>query len=197
LRATTANLESESVRFISDVSHRGQQPVSAQIPAFNKLGHGADEVPIRVSQRILAKTMMLIVIWGIGGFHVVNVTPLGGRFNAESFPIHITDPLLAKIILDGRKRLASRLSIDLDNCRAHPLNASKRFLMEILSLLFLFRPTVLPWPRPPFWLFGHIKTSLAGRAFNDIHALLEPVIEIWNEIQPSELHFVFTTGLND
>jgi hypothetical protein len=28
-----------------------------------------------------------------------------------------------------------------------------------------------------FWLFGHVKTSLAGRAFNDIDELLEAVIE--------------------
>jgi hypothetical protein len=39
-----------------------------------------------------------------------------------------------------------------------------------------------------FWLFGHIKTSLAGRAFNAVEKLLEDVTEFLIEIQPSELH---------
>jgi hypothetical protein len=55
-------------------------------------------------------------------------------------------------------------------------------------------------PHPPyssdlalsdFWLFGHIKTSLAARVFNDADELLEAVIEFLNKIQPSELQLVF------
>jgi hypothetical protein len=38
-----------------------------------------------------------------------------------------------------------------------------------------------------FWLFDHIKTSFAGRVFNDSDELLEAVIEFLNEIQPFEL----------
>jgi hypothetical protein len=42
-----------------------------------------------------------------------------------------------------------------------------------------------------FWLFGCIKTSLAGRVFNCADELLEVVIEFLSEIQPSELQFIF------
>jgi hypothetical protein len=42
-----------------------------------------------------------------------------------------------------------------------------------------------------FWLFGHIKTTLAGRLFNDADELREAAIEFFKEIQPSELQFVF------
>jgi hypothetical protein len=38
-----------------------------------------------------------------------------------------------------------------------------------------------------FWLFGHIKTSLAGHVFDDVDELLEAIIEFLNEIRSSEL----------
>jgi hypothetical protein len=41
------------------------------------------------------------------------------------------------------------------------------------------------------WLFGHIKTSIAGRVFNGPDELFEAVIELLTEIQPAELQLVF------
>jgi hypothetical protein len=41
-----------------------------------------------------------------------------------------------------------------------------------------------------FWPFWHVKTSLASRVFNDLHKLLEMVIEFLSEIQLSELPVV-------
>jgi hypothetical protein len=52
-------------------------------------------------------------------------------------------------------------------------------------------------PPSDFWLFGHINASLARREFNDIDELLEAVIGFLNEIQPSELHLLFTTGSSE
>jgi hypothetical protein len=55
-------------------------------------------------------------------------------------------------------------------------------------------------PHPPhspdltqsdFWLFGHIKTSLAGRVFNDVNEFFDAVIEFSNETQPTKLQLVF------
>jgi hypothetical protein len=54
-------------------------------------------------------------------------------------------------------------------------------------------------PHPPgssdlapsdFWLFAHIKTSLAGCEFNDVDGFLEVLIKFLNEIEPSELQFI-------
>jgi hypothetical protein len=42
-----------------------------------------------------------------------------------------------------------------------------------------------------FWLFGHIKTLLAGRVFNDADELLRAITEFLTEIHRSELQFVF------
>jgi hypothetical protein len=48
-----------------------------------------------------------------------------------------------------------------------------------------------------FWLFDHIKPSLGGCVFDDIDELFEAVIESFNDIQPSELQLVLTTGSNE
>jgi hypothetical protein len=37
-----------------------------------------------------------------------------------------------------------------------------------------------------FWLFGHIKTSLAGHGFSDTDEFFRAAVELLNEIQPSE-----------
>jgi hypothetical protein len=60
-----------------------------------------------------------------------------------------------------------------------------------------FFMTILHPPDSPelapsnFWLFGDIRTSLAGCAFSDVDELLEAVIEFSNEVQPSQLQYVF------
>jgi histone-lysine N-methyltransferase SETMAR len=150
-----------------------------------------DEVPTRVSQTIGTKTVMLTLIWGIDGFHVVNMMPLGGCFNIEYFLTHITDPLLAKAFPEGRKSHALQLSVHLHHCRIHSSNASKQFF-DGNSLVAVPHPPYNPDLAPSdFWLFRHIKIFRAGRVFNDADELLEAVIEFLNEIQPSELQVVF------
>jgi hypothetical protein len=37
------------------------------------------------------KKPSLTVIWGIDGFHVVDMTPPRGHFNTEDFLLHIAD----------------------------------------------------------------------------------------------------------
>jgi hypothetical protein len=46
------------------------------------------------------------------------------------------------------------------------------------SLAFVPRPlSSLDLAPPDFWFFGHIKTCLEDRVFNDVDDLLETVIE--------------------
>jgi hypothetical protein len=123
---------------------------------------------------------MLTVIWGIGGFHVVNMTRLGRCLNAEYFLTHALDPLLATVFAEGRKGYALQLSIYLENCRPHFSNTSKQYFDEN-SLTTVPHPPCSPdLASSDFWLFGHIKTSFAGNVFNDIDELLEVVIELSN-----------------
>jgi hypothetical protein len=46
-----------------------------------------------------------------------------------------------------------------------------------------------------FWLFGHVKNSLAGRTFDEPEQLLDEITEFLDEIQPSELEIVFSHWL--
>jgi hypothetical protein len=55
--------------------------------------------------------VMLTVIWGIDGFHVVDVMPSGGHVNTEFFLTHIVDLLLAKVFPEGRNCHAPRLNV--------------------------------------------------------------------------------------
>jgi hypothetical protein len=101
------------------------------------------------------------------------------------------DPLLARVFPVGRKSYAVRLSVHLDNCRVHSSNASQQFF-DGNSLVAIPHPPYSPDLTPSdFWFFGSIKTSLAGRVFNDSDEILEAVIGFLNEIQPSELQLVF------
>jgi hypothetical protein len=68
---------------------------------------------------------------------------------------------------------------------------------EIFWRLLLIHHTVQTWHRPTSGFSDHVKTSLPGRAFNDVGELREAVIEFPNEIHPSELQLVFTTGSNN
>jgi hypothetical protein len=66
------------------------------------------------------------------------------------------------------------------------------------SLIHIAHPRCSPGlASSNFWVFGHIKTSLADCAFNDANVLLEAVIGFLNEIQPPGLQHVFTTGSNE
>jgi hypothetical protein len=130
------------------------------------------------------KKVMLTVIWGFDEFHVVDMMPPRGRFNAYYFLTHILDLLLAKVLPERRKSRALRLSVRRSS------NASQQFLMKTLSPLFLIRHTVLTW-HFDFWLFEHVKIFVVGGIFNVIDELLETVAKFVNDNQSSELQLGF------
>jgi transposase len=79
----------------------------------------------------------------------------------------------------------------MNNCQVHSANALRQFCNEN-SLVTVPHPPYSPDLAPfDFWFFDQIKTSLAGRVFNDVDEPLEPAIGFLNEIWPSELQLVF------
>jgi transposase len=101
------------------------------------------------------------------------------------------NPILVKVFPKRRKSHALRLGVNLGNYRIHSSNAAKRFVDG---------NSLVPVPHPPyspdlvlseFWLFGHIKTSLAGYVFNNADELLEAVFAFLNQIHPYELQLIF------
>jgi hypothetical protein len=141
--------------------------------------HGARRGPNEGESDDWYEKVMLTMVWGIDGFHVVNMMQPGRRFNIEDFRTHSMDPFLVKIGPEGRKSYALRLSAQLNNCRVHDSNASKQFLMKILSFLFLIRHTVLSWRHPTsnFSVTSrHVLQVGYCRVFTDVDELPEAVI---------------------
>jgi hypothetical protein len=62
-----------------------------------------DEVSTKANQTIGTKKVMLTVIWGIDGFHIVDTMPPKEYFNTEDFLPQIMDLLPAKVFPKGRK----------------------------------------------------------------------------------------------
>jgi hypothetical protein len=68
----------------------------------------------------------------------------------------------------------------------------QQFVMKIPSLLLLIRHMVLTWHHPT-----SVFSDISRHLLQIVDEPLEAVIESLNEIQSSELHFVFTTGSNE
>jgi hypothetical protein len=73
---------------------------------------------------------MLTVIWGIDGFHVVDLVTEQHRCNTQYFLSHILEPLLLAVFPDGRKPHSLWLSLHIDNCHVHWSKASDKFFAE-------------------------------------------------------------------
>jgi hypothetical protein len=93
-----------------------------------------DEVSQRVKQTIGTGEFMLTVLWGLDGFHVVNLMPERHSFNTQYFLEHIMRELVCSVFPDGRKPHSRRCNAHLDNCRVHCSKASEVFFMEFSAV---------------------------------------------------------------
>jgi hypothetical protein len=134
-----------------------------------------------VSQTIGARKVTLTAIWGIAGSPVVDMMPSGACFNTKYFLTHIWI-LCWESLFRGKDRLCTS-----SECPPGQfLDASKQAVDENALVTVAHSPYNPDLAPSNFWCFGHIKTCLAGNAFNDVDELLEAVIEFLNEIQPCE-----------
>jgi hypothetical protein len=84
---------------------------------------------------------MLTVIWGIDGFHIVNLMAEQHSYNTQHFLRYILEPLLLTVFPDGRKPHSHRLSLYLDNCHVHRSTASENFFAQN----YIIRVPCLPY----------------------------------------------------
>jgi hypothetical protein len=96
-------------------------------------------------QQIGIQTFMLTVIWGIAGFHVVDLMTDQHSYNTHYFLSQILEPLLLALFPDGRKPHSRRLDLHFDNCGVHCSKASVNFSLKILLFEYPVRFTVLTW----------------------------------------------------
>jgi hypothetical protein len=124
-----------------------------------------DDVPQKVKQQIKTK-IFLVVIWGIDGFHVVDLMTEQHNHNPQYFLSHILEPVLFAVSPDGFKPHFRQLALHLDNCRLHSSKVSEGFSLKIILFEYLIRLTVLTWHllTSGFWLFGHMKAALGDNS---------------------------------
>jgi histone-lysine N-methyltransferase SETMAR len=80
----------------------------------------------------------------------------------------------------------------LDNCRVNFSRVTEQFIARN-HVSRVPQPAYSPDLAPSdFWLFGHLKNSLTGRMFDDPEELLDGITTFLEEVQPSELHIVFS-----
>jgi hypothetical protein len=85
--------------------------------------------------------LMLTVIWGVFGFHVVDLMTVQDRFNSQYFADNVVIPLTQEIFPGGRRAHIRRLNVHQDNCRVHFSKVAERFLTE---------NDLLRVPHPPY-----------------------------------------------
>jgi hypothetical protein len=124
-----------------------------------------NEVPQRVDPAIGTTKFMLTTIWGVNGFHSLDLMPSQCRFDAQYSMANVMGPLASTVFPLGRTRYTPRLNVHLDNCCVHCSKVAEQFSIEN-QLLYVPHPPYGPdLALSDFWLFGRIKTGLAGGSF--------------------------------
>jgi hypothetical protein len=73
---------------------------------------------------------MLTVIWGVDGFHVVDLITSQPSFSSEYSVSGVLAPMVAKVFPRGRIPYPRRLQLHLDSCRVHFSKATEQFITE-------------------------------------------------------------------
>jgi hypothetical protein len=127
-----------------------------------------EEVPERARQQIGTKKFMLSVIWGVGGFRVVNLMTSQRSFDSQDFVSNLMTPLIANIFPQGRISHACRLHCHLDDCRVHFSKVIEQFITQNQIVHVPHPPHSLHIALSDSWILGHVKNSLAGQKFDEL-----------------------------
>jgi hypothetical protein len=89
-----------------------------------------DDMPQQPRHRIDTGKLMLAVMCGVEGFHVVDLMTARRTFNSQYFVENAMAPLVSNMFPQERLRRAPRLCCHLDNCRLHFSKVSDNFFTE-------------------------------------------------------------------
>jgi hypothetical protein len=137
---------------------------------------------------------MHTAIWWVNGFHLLDLMPPQCIFNTRYFLEHVMAPLVQTVFSQWKTRYTSQLNVHIDNRRVHFSKVTEQFLIENQLLHVPHPPDSPDLALSDFWLFGHIKTGLAGRGFAKPEKFLElseGVREFLEGIPAAELTAVF------
>jgi hypothetical protein len=101
------------------------------------------EAPEGARQQIGTKQFTLTVIWGMGGFHVVDLMTSQRSFDSQYFVSNVMTPLIANIVPQRRIRQARGLHLHLDGYRVHFFQRSENnSSLKIRFCVWRTHPTV-------------------------------------------------------
>jgi hypothetical protein len=147
-------------------------------------------VPQKVNSAIGTANFTLTAIWGVNGFHLLDLMPSQCRFNAQYFVEHVIVPLVQTVFPQGRTRYTLRLNVRLDNCRAHFSKVTKQFFIEN-QLLHVPHPPYSPdLTRRTFGYSGGSTLDSLAEALSD-RKIIRIVREFLEGIPDAELTAVF------
>jgi hypothetical protein len=95
-----------------------------------KWSTSSEDVPQTVKQEIGIRKFMLTVIWGVDGFHIVDLITSQRSFDSQYFMDNLMVPLVEKVFPKARNPHAGRLHLHLDNCRVHFLRVAEQFVAQ-------------------------------------------------------------------
>jgi hypothetical protein len=113
-------------------------------------------------------------------------------FDSQYFVDHIMVALIEKVFPKRRNPHARRPHLHLDNCRVRFSSVAEQFIAQNHISRVPQPAYSLDLAPSYFWLFGHLKNSLAGRIFDNPEQVLDDITSFLEEVQPSELHVVFS-----
>jgi hypothetical protein len=130
-----------------------------------------EEVLMMGGQGIGMKRVILTMKWGINGFHVTDMTR-PGEFQSRVLPESYHGSFAGESLSGWGKR-----SYTSPECppgqSAGSFSECVKTVFDEQSLVTVPHPSCSSDLAPAdLFLFGHIKTFLAGRVFNDINCLL-------------------------
>jgi hypothetical protein len=133
-----------------------------------KTGHSAqwsvcrDDVGTTTKPTIGAPKFMLTVMWGIKGFHVVDLMTSQNQFNSQYFVEHIMVPLVQEIFLYRRNRGALPLHLHRDNRQFTSQQWQDGLVKQLPSCGFHIFPTAQIWRLLTFPYSGILKPPSRG-----------------------------------
>jgi hypothetical protein len=89
-----------------------------------------EDVPQSVRRQIGTRKFMLTVIWGVDGFHVVDLMTSQRSFDSQYFMDNIMVPFVEKVFPKGRNPYAHRLRLHSDNRLVHFSRVAEKFMAQ-------------------------------------------------------------------
>jgi len=162
--------------------------------SYDKSGiwaRSAEEVQPRVKPKIGTPKVLVVVFWGINGLILLDALPPGQRFNT-AFMCEVVLPELDRTVRLQRPKMGLRgMKLHFDNARPHS-SATTLAKIDELKLTKLPHPPYSPDLAPSdFYLFGYLKSKLAGSTFPDTRTLLTRLREIFACIEQKVLESVY------